>query len=244
MNYYGLIGEHLGHSFSQKWFKEKFIRENLAADYLLIEAENPEKAIELAIQKHHLQGFNVTIPFKKTILPLCDEIDETASEIGAANCVKIKNGKLLAFNTDADGFRHLLVKSVGIGFSMGALILGTGGAAAAVEFVMQTLKIPFLRVSRKPKPDYSIGYGDISLEHLHQYPLVVNTTPLGMFPEITGFPLIPYDLLSGSEILIDLIYNPERTVFMKKGEGCGCNTFNGLPMLIRQAERSWEIWER
>jgi shikimate dehydrogenase len=244
MQYYGLIGEKLSHSFSQKWFREKFQREHLDAEYLLIEARSAAEAIQLALHNHHLKGFNVTIPFKQTILPLCDVLDETVEKIGAANCVRVNNGKMSAFNTDVDGFQHLLDLAVGGVNPQGAMILGSGGGAAAVAYVLKGLKIPILRVSRNPNPGFSMAYHEISQADLINFPLMVNTTPLGMFPEIANAPPIPYHLLTGQEIMIDLVYNPAQTVFMKEGLLRGCQTLNGMPMLIRQAERSWEIWEK
>lgn len=242
MGRFGLIGKKLSHSFSQEWFRQKFRNENIDAEYLLIEACCVEEAMELAIHQHQLHGFNVTIPFKKSIIPFCAQMDKAVATIGATNCILVNRGELEAYNTDCYGFEHLLNQVTGSVDSHGAIILGTGGAASAVEFVLNSREIPFIRVSRTPVSGYSVGFNDVDRDCLNHHPVIINTTPLGMFPDINGAPPLPYHLLSGHEVLIDLVYNPKVTVFMQEGNRRGCTTINGMPMLVKQAEKSWEIW--
>jgi shikimate dehydrogenase len=240
---FGLIGQKLEHSSSQRWFRAFFRSEQIDADYLLFETDDLDTCVKTLL-KHHptLQGFNVTIPYKKDIIALCDMQSATVSETGAANCIHIKGGKMIAHNTDTDGFEWLAGQVPGWPEFPGALILGTGGAAAAVTWVLRRHNIPYIFVSRNPKTSASISYPELSVSHLRDYPLIINTTPTGMWPEAENRPGIPYELLSGNECIVDLIYNPEETLLMRSASERGCFVINGMGMLIHQAERSWNIW--
>jgi len=185
---------------------------------------------------------NVTNPYKEQIIELLDEIDDDATKIGAVNTILNNNGKLIGYNTDIIGFElslnNYLPKEIS---QFKALILGTGGASKAVCFVLEKMNIPYILVSQNPKDD-QIGYPDIRNNLLSKHHLVINTTPLGMSPEINNFPLIPYQQLEENHHLYDLIYNPQKTLFLRKGQNQGAKIKNGLEMLIGQAEKSWEIW--
>ncbi len=242
MRYFGIIGQRLSHSFSPGYFEDFFRRAGIEACYLTFEGETLHEVMRKVLSQPGLEGFNVTIPFKREVLQYCTEAAEEVAAIGAANCIVIQGGRLKAHNTDAEGFRHLLSMVPAHRRVSGALVLGTGGAASAVCHVLEQFRIPFLSVSRTPSGKQQIDYGSITPEVLRHHPLIVNTTPLGMHPDTAHCPPLPYHLLSGEEILIDLIYNPEKTMFMKRGDAQGCFTLNGLPMLYRQADRSWEIW--
>lgn len=244
MRYFGLAGKKLGHSFSQKWFRNKFKREGIDADYLLFETEDIVKSFENIRRQHGIEGFNVTIPYKKEILKFCDYLSDEVISTGASNCIRLNRGYVEAFNTDTYGFRHLLSLAETKDPFHGAIILGTGGSAAAVLYVLNRQGIPSVNVSRAPGNKHTIGFSDITKDIVHDQTLIINTTPVGMWPEIEASPPFPYHLLTGKEILIDLIYNPETTAFMIEGAQKGCRVFNGLSMLEKQAERSWEIWNQ
>lgn len=187
-----------------------------------------------------LKGFNVTIPYKKQIIPFLDEMNDAVKEMGACNCVHIKNGKLLGFNTDIIGFEQSLQPFLKPSHSH-ALILGTGGAAAAVAYVLRKLQIPYLFVSRN-SGDQTIQYHQVNAALLNTYTLIINTSPLGQFPDIVASPEIPYESLGPNHYLFDLIYNPEITRFMELGLQQGATVQNGYKMLVLQAEESWRIW--
>ncbi len=245
MRTFGLLGFPLGHSFSQKYFTKKFEDENiLDCKYQLFSIEN-EQLIPDFLDKNlaHISGFNVTIPYKKVILNYLDEINPDAAAIGAVNCVKVTNNqKLVGFNTDVYGFEISLLDFIGHRkHSIKALILGTGGSSKAVKYVLRKHNISFTSVSRTPQKD-CLTYENLDPTVLSEYQLIVNTTPLGMSPNTNFFPNIPYSSLSSQHYLYDLIYNPERTIFLKYGEMQGSKTKNGLEMLYLQAEKSWEIW--
>jgi len=248
MKTFGLIGFPLTHSFSQKYFTEKFRDENIAAEYLNLPIQNISE-IKLIIKNNpSLCGLNVTIPHKQTVIPFLDELDETAKKVGAVNCIKIiqkseiRNQKLKGFNTDVLGFENSLKKYLQSHHTK-ALILGNGGAARAVEYVLNKIGIEYFIVSRKKTTQINnLCYSDLNEEIINSHPLIINTTPLGMFPEISSFPNIPYQFISKKNLLFDLIYNPEETLFMKKGKEKNATVVNGLEMLKLQAERAWEIW--
>ncbi len=243
---FGLIGYPLSHSFSKKYFNEKFKKENLHNfQYLNFEIENLDLLDKIITNNPEIIGLNVTIPYKEKILKYLDEIDETADEIAAVNTIKIirKNNsyRLNGYNTDVYGFdksiEHILNKI------NSALILGSGGASKAVAFALKQRKIKFLKVSRLPE-DNQIDYNLLNKNILEEYNLIINTTPLGMFPNIETMPNIPYEILNSNNILYDLTYNPEETKFLQKGKKQNCITINGLQMLELQAEKSWEIWNK
>lgn len=242
---YGLIGYPLSHSFSKKYFANKFIRENIKdCEYDLFEIKNIE-LVEQLFQKQNLKGFNVTIPYKHAIMKYMDNFDHSAKKVGAVNVVKISaEGEKTGFNSDYYGFRTSLENWLTETENHKALILGVGGAAKAVIAVLHDLSVPFLKISRDSKK------GDLTYVELNNHPniykdyhLIINTTPLGMSPNIHAMPEINYGLLTSYHYLYDLIYNPEITKFMAAGAKYGAQTKNGLEMLELQAEKSWEIWE-
>jgi len=241
---YGLIGYPLSHSFSKKYFSEKFRKENISGcDYELFEIERIE-LVESVFQKENLKGFNVTIPYKHDIMDYMDYFDHSALKVGAVNVVKIgADGKKTGFNSDYYGFRTSLENWTLDLNKTKALILGIGGAAKAVIAVLDDLSIPFLKISRDiNKGDFS--YHDLmnDTKILMEHQLIINTTPLGMSPNINSKPEIDYGKLGDKHFLYDLIYNPAETKFLSEGKKYGANIKNGHEMLILQAEKSWEIW--
>ncbi|HET6244070.1 MAG: shikimate dehydrogenase [Bacteroidetes bacterium] len=245
MNHYGLIGYPLSHSYSKKYFQEKFITEKIAAHYELFELKTLDEFPAL-IKNNTLEGLNVTIPYKQSIIPFLDVLDQTAQETGAVNCIKIihqENKNLLkGYNTDVYGFKQSIKPFLESKHER-ALILGTGGASKAVAFVLKQIGIDCLFVSRTSGKPNSIAYQDINEYVIKAHLLIVNTSPLGMFPHPEYFPDLPYSDLTSEHFLYDLIYNPEETVFLKKGKEKGALTMNGISMLHLQAEKSWEIFK-
>lgn len=241
MKLYGLIGKPLSHSFSHRWFNEKFNREGLIDHrYELFPIDAPEKLADLLEQHPDLAGLNVTIPYKKTVMPLLDEIDPLAAAVGAVNTIAICSDRTIGHNTDVIGFRSTLAPLLD-GERPRALVLGSGGASRAVVYVLKELGIRFRVVSR------SRERGDLTWDLLDPTvikvcPLIINTTPLGMSPAVHERPGLPYDAIGHKHTLIDLVYNPEETVFLRNGRERGARTMNGLHMLQAQAEASWKIW--
>jgi len=240
MRRFGLIGYPLTHSFSKKYFEEKFHREKITGcAYELFPLTSIEGFPNLIKSDPELIGLNVTIPYKEPVIQYLDELDDKARQIGAVNCLKGINGKWKGYNTDVIGFEKSL-----FGFlnelPQQAFVLGTGGSSKAVCYALERMKIPFTKVSRQPL-DGSILYNEIE-NSLTTSNLFVNTTPLGMFPKTEECPDIPYDKLGANDFLFDLVYNPAETIFLKKGREKGANTKNGLEMLQLQAEESWKIW--
>ncbi len=245
-NLYGLIGYPLSHSFSKGYFAEKFQRENITNSYY----ENfPISSIgvlpELIKEHPHLRGLNVTIPYKQSIIPYLHELSDSAKMIGAVNTIKISGQHWKGFNTDEIGFRlsllELLQHYPKPFTNLNALVLGTGGAAKSVNYVLKQLNINFLSVSRMTEKE-SITYEQIDKAIMKQHLLVINTTPLGMMPNTTTCPLIPYDFISEQHFFYDLVYNPLETLFLAQGKLRGAKTMNGLKMLHLQAEAAWKIW--
>lgn len=245
MKLYGLIGFPLTHSFSKRYFTEKFERENIANhQYELFEIKEATLLTDVLQQNPNICGVNVTIPHKQAVMPLLQSLDESARFVGAVNVIKVgKDGSLKGYNSDYYGFMESLKKFMPADklANAKALILGTGGAAKAVEATMRKLNIPFKYVSRQANGD-TLGYEQLTKELLNQYTLIINATPLGTFPKTDACPDIPYEALSANHYLFDLVYNPEKTLFMQKGELHGAQTKNGLEMLHLQAEKAWEIW--
>jgi shikimate dehydrogenase len=245
MRLFGIIGYPLGHSFSQKYFTEKFSRENLAEhSYSKFELTSIDLLPALIEKEHDLCGFNVTIPYKIAVMDYLDEINGMAAEIGAVNTVRVtrKNGKpyLTGFNTDAPAFRESLLENLII-LPETALVLGTGGASRSVMHTLIELNIRAIPVSRKPvKGGYS--YDDLPGEVISEAGLIVNTTPLGTAPATDSSPPIDYSFLREGQLLFDLVYNPPVTQFLKMGEEYGCQTVNGEEMFLKQAELAWTIW--
>lgn len=241
MRLFGLIGHPLKHSFSKDFFNGKFQYEGLDCRYQNFDMKSIDELTHIINKYPELCGLNVTIPYKEAILPYLDEIDDTAKEIGAVNVVKISNGKLKGYNTDAYGFSVLLERALKGQTIENALVLGTGGASKAVQFVLKQRQMPFSTVSRSAeKGDFT--YDTLSDETLKKSLLIINTTPLGMAPKIEDFPEIKYQVLGKKHILIDLIYNPKLTAFMELGKTWGAKTYNGMQMLEEQAKKSWDIW--
>ncbi len=238
---YGLIGFPLTHSFSKKYFEEKFVNENLLEHcFELYPIKEISEFKEIIISQKNLKGLAVTIPHKQAIIPLLSTISDEAKVIGAVNCIKVNQSKTIGYNTDVIGFEKSLKPLLQKHHSR-ALVLGTGGASKAVQYVLHKLSIPFLLVSRT-KNESNITYEDVDKELLQQNLLVINTTPLGMTPNEEGFPNIPYQYLTTNHLLYDLIYKPEKTIFLLKGKEQGSSIKNGFEMLIIQAEENWKIW--
>lgn len=243
---YGLIGKSLKHSFSRKYFLEKFSKEKIHADYLNWEINDVEEIYHLIDKYPGIEGFNVTIPFKEAVINHLHWLTEEAKDIGAVNTVKvihIKKGILLTgHNTDATAFEDTLKPLLGKHHNK-ALILGSGGASKAVGYVLRKLNIDFLIVSRKASFQKNfITYDQISKDIMEQYPLIINTTPMGMFPQIHVRPSLPVEYFNESHLVYDLIYNPENTLLMQEAKRRGATAVNGLQMLYRQADLAWEYW--
>ncbi|MBR6250342.1 MAG: shikimate dehydrogenase [Bacteroidales bacterium] len=245
MNKYGLIGYPLGHSFSEKFFTEKFAREHIDAQYRLYPMESVSKVSDL-IADPDMCGFNVTIPYKQQIMPLLDELDEEAANVGAVNVVKIiREGgktKLKGYNSDIYGFYESIRPFLKPQHKK-ALILGTGGASKAVCAMLKKLNIEYVFVSRSPK-EGQLSYDQIDSQTMNEYKVVVNTTPLGMSPNLDTCPPLPYELFTPEHLAFDLVYNPETTKFLRLAAEHGAATKNGLEMLHLQAIRAWEIWTK
>jgi shikimate dehydrogenase len=242
MRKFGLTGFPLQHSFSKKFFEEKFRREQLTDDsYELFPLPSIESFLPLIDSEPLLCGLNVTIPYKESVIRFLNELDPAGKAIGAVNCIKISNGYLKGFNTDAPAFKESLQQFL-TSTPQQTFVLGTGGSSKAVCFVLREMGIPYQVVSRQPGTN-TIAYTEVT-ENMKRGNLFVNTTPLGMFPAVEGFPEIPYTDLGSNDFLFDLVYNPEETEFLKRGKEKGAYTKNGLEMLHLQAEKSWEIWNR
>jgi shikimate dehydrogenase len=246
MRKFGLIGFPLGHSFSKQYFSDKFINESLPdCSYENFELKYLDIIRDFILTDPELCGLNITIPYKSEIIKYLDETDNEAFEIGAINVIKISYNDdklcLKGFNTDIFGFRESLLPNLKDRKIAGAIILGAGGSSKAVSYVLNKLNIGFIQVSRKPG-EKCITYNDLTDEMLIGNKLIINTTPLGMYPDIQTKPAIHYDCLAAGNILFDLVYNPSVTSFLKKGKEQGCKIISGLEMLHLQAEKAWEIW--
>ena len=243
MKIYGLIGFPLEHSFSGKYFAEKFRKEAIRdCEYRLFPLQNIWGFEKL--KQQDIAGLNVTIPYKEQIIPYLDDLDEHASAIGAVNVIQFKNGKTKGYNSDYYGFKESLLNFLPKEFSSKALILGTGGASKAIKQVLSDLSIPYKVVSRKEGYDYTYEELNSKPEILEEFHLLINSTPLGTYPKVEENPDLNYEALNQNHYLYDLVYNPSETAFMKAGKMQGAKTINGLEMLIGQAEKSWEIWNK
>lgn len=243
MKIYGLIGNPLSHSFSQKYFTEKFIRENVHnCIYLNFETPELEQEVLNLRKNFDLCGFNVTIPYKSQIIPFLDEVAEECSEIGACNCVKIEHKKWIGYNTDITGFEKTFSPHL-MGSHTKALVLGTGGSSKAVAYVLAKLGIEYRFVSRNASGNPNvINYSDVTQSVMNEFSVVINTTPAGMYPNVHVSPELPYQSVSPNHYFFDLVYNPAKTLFLSKAEKRGALIENGEQMLTIQAEKSWEIW--
>ncbi len=262
MKVFGLIGYPLGHSFSQKYFTDKFQKLGIDdCEYKLFPIQNINELPQLLKDNPDLCGLNVTIPHKIGVHYFLDKMDEVAKHVDAVNCIKISkvnslsnmfngdftksnlnNTFLEGFNTDVYGFEESLKPLLKIHHKK-ALILGNGGATRAVQYVLKKLKIDYKIVSRRPHQDF-FKYADITENVLKEYTIIINASPVGTFPNIKDAPEIPYEFLTIKHLLYDLIYNPEETEFLKKGKNMGASIKNGYEMLVLQAEKSWEIWNQ
>ncbi|MCC7465643.1 MAG: shikimate dehydrogenase [Saprospiraceae bacterium] len=246
MRRYGLIGWPLGHSFSKGYFTEKFRREGISdACYELFPLESVGKLPDLLAQHPDLCGLNVTIPYKEQVIPFLHQMDATASHVGAVNCIRILPGQQLkGYNTDVIGFERSLLSMSGWHPELGsALILGTGGASKAVAYVLDRLGVPYHLVSRKPSSPRETGYSDLEKE-VSTCRLIVNTTPLGTYPDVHEMPPFPVELFQTGMFVFDLIYNPAETLLLHEAKQRGCTIKNGLEMLELQAEAAWDIWQQ
>ncbi|OYU55850.1 MAG: shikimate dehydrogenase [Chitinophagaceae bacterium BSSC1] len=241
MRLYGLLGYPLSHSFSQKYFTEKFQNLGLKdAAYENFSLPNIDALQDILDHRHGLEGFNITIPYKKAVLAFLDQASQAVIEIGACNCVRIVDGKRIGYNTDVVGFEQTLAPFLKP-HHQHALILGTGGASAAVEWVLRKLGIAYKSVSRTAS-ETTITYEQIDQATMELHNLIINTTPLGMYPNIDASPNLPYQFMNEQHHLFDLVYNPTETQFLAKGKAQGASIQNGWEMLILQAEESWRIW--
>jgi len=246
MKIYGLIGYPLGHSFSRGYFTEKFSRESITDSTY---KNFPLKAVNLLLplieSTPSLIGLNITIPYKEQVIHLLDELSDAATAIGAVNTIKITRKdneiKMKGFNTDVNGFQRSL-EFFDVEIPSKTLVLGTGGAAKAVKWVLEKYDTNVYFATRNPKEGNQLNYSEISESGLDEFKLIINTTPLGMYPSIDTLPELPYDTLHSGHTLFDLVYNPLETAFMKEGGKRKCKIINGLHMLEQQADESWRIW--
>jgi shikimate dehydrogenase len=248
MRLFGLIGFPLSHSFSGSYFAEKFKREGIHdARYDLYPVSSISLLPGIITRNPDLLGLNVTIPYKEQVLPFLDQNDSNAAGIGAVNTIKIiQSGNrviLEGYNTDAYGFGESLKPLLKQNHKVGkAIILGTGGASRAVDWVLRNMGFEVVFVSRSPRKTGHISYHEVTEKIIAESKIIVNTSPAGMYPEVSTCPDIPYKYLTAEHILFDLVYNPEETLFLKNGRDKGAIIKNGLQMLYLQAEKSWEIW--
>ena len=240
MRHFGLIGRELGHSFSAKFFNAKFKSEEIDADYQLFEIESIIKLGEL-LGRNPLDGFNVTIPYKESIVPYLDDLSDVAREIGAVNCVEVRDGKLIGHNTDITGIEaslHWLEAEEGCK----ALVLGTGGASKAVQYALGKRGVEFKIVSRD-KSRGDISYEELTPEIIQEHKLIINTTPVGMFPNFDEAPAIDFEAIGTEHRIFDLVYNPAQTELLRRAKERGAQTMGGMLMLQTQAIASWHIWK-
>uniref|UniRef100_UPI00404807F2 shikimate dehydrogenase family protein n=1 Tax=Mariniflexile sp. TaxID=1979402 RepID=UPI00404807F2 len=243
MNKLGLLGRNISYSFSRAYFKEKFENEKITdTTYENFDIDTIDLFPSIIKNTKNLKGLNVTIPYKEAVIPFLDKVNKKAKEIGAVNTIKItKKGKLVGYNTDCYGFKKTL-KPYLKSHHKSALILGTGGASKAIAYSLKELGIPFHYVSRKPSDGTSFTYDALSEDIIKNHQIIINSTPLGTFPNVEDCPNIPYSAITDHHILFDLIYNPEETKFLRLGKQQNAITINGLKMLKLQAEKAWSIW--
>ncbi len=241
MKTYGLIGKSLGHSFSPGFFKSFFEDQGIDAFYTLIELDAIERIKPILVGAYH--GLNVTIPYKEEIIPFLDELSPEATAIGAVNTIVFSEGKAIGFNTDAFGFQQSIKPFLTFEHER-ALILGTGGSSKAVGYVLRNLGIQVNFLSRNEPGGQQFSYEHVNEAMLSACKLIVNCTPVGMFPAIDACPLPSFQGIGPSHLVVDLIYNPEETLLLKEAKSRGATTLNGLPMLKAQALKSWELWNQ
>lgn len=237
----GLIGYPLSHSFSKGYFTQKFQKENIPNHVYDTYPIEKIELVEQLFNTENLVGLNVTIPYKESVINFLDQLDDTAQQIGAVNTIKIRDGIKTGYNTDCYGFEKsfepLLKKQ-----HEKALVLGTGGASKAVIYVLNKLGIPYQYVSRTASENH-LSYEDIQADMMNEYKIIINTTPLGMHPNVGSLPDLPYEAITSEHYLYDLVYNPEVTAFLQKGIDKNATIKNGLDMLHLQAEGAWKIWD-
>lgn len=249
MREFGLIGYPLAHAYSQIYFEEKFQKESINdAKYNLYPITEISKMVNIITTNQNLVGLNVTTPYKELVLPYLDELDESVLKIGTVNTIKIyrigeDKFKLKGYNTDIFGLQKTL-ETVDISRKVKALILGSGGSGKTVKFVLEELNIKSTTVSRNPKNLSELSYNNITESVLKHHNLIINASPVGMYPKVENFPNIPYEYISENHICFDLVYNPDKTLFLQKAEAKGAKIINGLTMLFEQALRAWEIWNQ
>ncbi|MDR1737911.1 MAG: shikimate dehydrogenase [Candidatus Symbiothrix sp.] len=246
MDKYGLIGYPLSHSFSMEYFNDKFKSEFINAKYVNFEISNIKEIKNIIDSEPQLKGLNVTIPYKERVIPYLDKLSENAKLIGAVNVIKIERSRrgkirLTGFNSDIIGFKESIAPLL-FPRHKSALILGTGGAAKAVYFGLKQLGLTAVYVSRKKSDENFLTYEELTPEIMDQHKLIVNCTPVGMYPDVDAYPPIPYEHVTNRHFLYDLLYNPQETMFMKLGKKQGATTKNGLEMLLLQAFAGWQFW--
>ena len=245
MKKYGLLGYPLTHSFSKKYFSEKFENENIDSAYDNFEIDSISKFPEIIQNNPELVGLNVTIPYKEQVIPFLHELNDSAQKIGAVNTIKIQRMgteiKLRGFNTDTYGFENSLQALLKPEHKK-ALILGTGGASKALKYVLEKLGIEYISASIEELKENEIRYEDINEQMMQERLVIINATPLGTYPKVDTFPNIPYEYITEKHLLFDLVYNPEETQFLARGKAKGARTKNGYEMLLLQAKKSYEIW--
>lgn len=242
---FGLIGKNIDYSFSRSYFSEKFQQEHLEHhSYENFDIDGIEQFIDILATNKNIKGFNVTIPYKESIIPYLHKLNKKAEAIGAVNTIRFtKKGKLVGYNTDYYGFKKSLeplLKS----HHKKALILGTGGASKAIAYALKKMNIDYDFVSRKISKKATYSYSTLSVDIIKSYQIIINCTPLGTYPNINNYPEIPYNALTTEHLLYDLIYNPKETTFLKLGKQYGSQTFNGYKMLELQAEKAWRVWNK
>ncbi|MGB0836815.1 MAG: shikimate dehydrogenase family protein [Flavobacteriaceae bacterium] len=240
---FGLLGKDIDYSFSMSYFKNKFEQEQIENTvYVNFDFQSLDSEFKQLLDSNEISGMNVTIPYKQEILPFLDDMDAAAREIGAVNTVKFEQGKRIGYNTDAYGFEKSLLTKLNSSHTQ-AYILGTGGASKAVSYVFNNLKIPHVFVSRSAsESENKISYDQLKNQVMPQGSIIVNCSPVGTYPNVEDKPELSYDQIDASFLLFDLIYNPEKSAFLRAGEFRGAQIQNGYEMLVNQAEKSWEIW--
>ena len=243
LNKYGLLGKNLAHSFSKDFFTQLFEEKNLSAEYDLIELDSSKNLTAFLKEKITVyRGLNVTVPYKEQVMPLLDDIDDEALMIGAVNTIKVnESGRTVGYNTDAFGF-HQSIKPFLTSHHHRALILGTGGAAKAVAYILEKIGLEVFYISRNPGGTKTFGYGEINKNMIDSCKLIVNCTPVGMYPHVNKTITFPHHYLTNHHLVIDLIYNPEETLFLQKSAEQGSIVLNGKSMLHQQALKSWKLW--
>ncbi|MBQ8100238.1 MAG: shikimate dehydrogenase [Paludibacteraceae bacterium] len=241
MQHFGIIGFPLEHSFSANYFNRKFAEEHIDAEYRLYPLDDIRQ-FPCLCETHDFTGLNVTLPYKEQVIPYLDELDDTARKIGAVNVIRFRNGRLRGYNTDALGFMESFATADNppADTSRQALVLGTGGAAKAVHYGLRRLGIEPHYVSRRAGTDYT--YADLTQEVVNRHCVVVNCTPLGMYPAVEAYAPFPFEWLTSRHLVYDVIYNPEQTLFLQQATARGARTMNGIGMLYGQARAAWQIW--